>query len=92
MSASINLTAAVSAGTDKIQTDELRAAHLTADARGAETVYWTAFGKHYHFDEYCQSLPEAGTLYEGSMKDAFEAKRRQPCEFCAMPQEGTDQK
>ena len=85
------IAAAVSSVTDKIQEDELRAAQLAAEDRGAETVYWTAFGKHYHFDEYCQSLPEAGTLYEGSMRDAFEAKRRQPCEFCAMPQEGTDQ-
>ena len=55
------------------------AAEYTVDG----DVYWTQFGRCYHFDEDCQSLRNSATLYKGSIEEAFEAKRSKPCSFCA---------
>ena len=50
------------------------------------TVYWTQFGKCYHFDDNCQSLRNSATLYQGTIEEAFEAKRSKACSFCADPE------
>lgn len=49
---------------------------------GTDTVYWTAFGRDYHFDLDCPSLSMSKTLYEGDASDAFAANRHRPCNFC----------
>jgi len=46
-------------------------------------VFWTPFGKSYHMDENCQSLQRSATLINGTLDEAFEAKRFDPCDFCA---------
>ena len=47
------------------------------------TVYWTPFGKVYHLDPDCQALTNSATLINGSLDEAFEAKRVDLCKFCA---------
>ena len=47
------------------------------------TVYWTRWGKSYHLDENCSALTRSETLISGTLEEAFEAKRNDPCDFCA---------
>ena len=52
-------------------------------------VYWTKFGKSYHFDPDCPYIAgktpvsEGGTLYAGTLQQAFDANRWDPCDYCA---------
>lgn len=64
------------------------AAELGDDA----TVYWTRYGKSYHFDSDCQSLRNTSeaNLFSGPLDSddpevlsAFGANRWDPCDFCA---------
>ncbi len=61
---------------------ELKQAAVEDNADG--TVYYTRFGKSYHYDENCQALrntkPE--NLASGALQDAFDANRWDPCDFC----------
>ena len=58
-------------------------------AAAVDQVYWTQFGKSYHFDRDCQHIrnktpvEEGGTLMSGTLEDAFEANRWDPCNSCA---------
>lgn len=49
-------------------------------------IYWTTFGKSYHLDKECQALsrtiPE--NLHDGTLEEAFDASRTDPCDFCAL--------
>ena len=57
-------------------------------ASSADEVYWTRFGKSYHFDRNCHVIankadePE-GNVFSGSLDDAFAANRWDPCDYCA---------
>ena len=62
--------------------EELSQAKAAAASWGTDTVYWTAFGRDYHFDPDCSSLSMSKTLYEGEASDAFAANRHRPCNFC----------
>ena len=53
---------------------------------GDGTVYWTTFGKSYHLDENCHTLNRSRTIYYGTIEEAFEANRHDPCDFC-VPQD-----
>ena len=60
-----------------------------AQAEAVGEVYWTRFGKSYHFDRNCPYIADktpaadGGTLYAGSLDDAFAANRWDPCDTCA---------
>lgn len=47
------------------------------------TVYWTRWGKSYHLDTECSSLSRSTELISGTIEEAFESKRNDPCDFCA---------
>ncbi len=66
---------------------EAEAAAQDADFDG--NVYWTRWGKSYHLDPDCSSLSRSTELITGTLEEAFEAKRNDPCDFCAG---GRDQK
>lgn len=60
-----------------------------ADAKatfGDDTVYWTVFGKSYHLDPDCHTLNRSKIVYHGTIEEAFEANRHDPCDFC-VPQD-----
>ena len=60
-----------------------------ADAQqavGTGSVYWTRFGKSYHLDPDCRTLQNSATIYQGTIEEAFEANRTDPCDFCALDQ------
>jgi len=56
-----------------------------AEADYTGTVYWTRYGKSYHFDPDCQALSRTSpeNLFSGTLEEAFEANRWDPCDFCA---------
>lgn len=60
-----------------------------AQAEAVGEVYWTKFGASYHFDRNCQFIKdktpaaEGGTLFAGTLDDAFAANRWDPCDVCA---------
>ena len=61
-----------------------------ADAQqavGTGSVYWTRFGKSYHLDPNCHTLMRSSKVYQGTIEEAFEANRTDPCDFCALEQE-----
>lgn len=60
---------------------EAEAQMVNADFDG--NVFWTRWGKSYHLDENCQALARSETLISGTLEEAFEAKRNDPCDFCA---------
>ncbi len=46
-------------------------------------VYWTRYGRSYHLDVNCHTLARSSTIYEGTIEEAFAARRNDPCDFCA---------
>jgi len=85
------LVGAGAASTDFQQPTEAEVQQLQEQAAAETTgnVYWTRFGKSYHFDRNCPYIAdktmasEGGTLYEGTLDDAFAANRWDPCDTCA---------
>ena len=67
--------------------EELQQEAIASNA--GNTVYWTTFGKSYHFDRNCRyiagkaTVEEGGTLNDGTLDDAFAANRWDPCNACA---------
>ena len=83
--AAIALLVAAAVGIDwsPVSAEQLDAAKATF---GEDTVYWTRFGKSYHLDEDCFTLNRSKVIYHGTIEEAFEANRHDPCDFC-VPQE-----
>ncbi len=63
--------------------EDLQAAQQQAQAVNDGTVYWTRFGHSYHLDPNCQTLLHSEYVYSGSVEQAFEANRTDPCNYCA---------
>jgi len=72
--------------------EDLEEAKIAAEEAAPDfdgTVLWTRFGGSYHVDENCQSLRHSEVLITGTMEEAFEAKRNDPCDFCVeQPEKG----
>ena len=70
---------------DPVSAEDLAEAQQTV---GIGSVYWTRFGKSYHLDPDCQTLQNSAVVYQGTIEEAFEANRTDPCDFCALEQAG----
>ena len=68
---------------DPVSAEDLAEAQQTV---GIGSVYWTRFGKSYHLDPDCQTLQNSAVVYQGTIEEAFEANRTDPCDFCAQEQ------
>ena len=55
--------------------------HTIAEYSG-DTVYYTRFGKSYHLNPDCQALKNSSVIFEGTIQDALDAGRHDPCDFC----------
>lgn len=64
--------------------EDLAAAQELAMEVNDGTAYWTQFGKSYHLDPNCGTLLNSSTIYEGTIEEAFAAKREDPCDFCSL--------
>lgn len=65
-----------------VSQEQKAAAEEAAAEETDGVVYWTTFGKRYHYDENCSSLKNSETLYKGTIAEAFEANRTTLCAFC----------
>ncbi len=64
--------------------EDLAAAQEAAGEIGDGSAYWTQFGKSYHLDPNCRTLLNSSTIYSGTVEEAFDAHREDPCDFCAL--------
>ena len=62
--------------------DDLDEAELNALGYGG-TCYWAKYSKSYHFDPDCQALLRSKEVFHGTIEQAFEEGRTDPCDFCA---------
>lgn len=46
------------------------------------TVYWAEHSKKYHVDKDCPAFSRSETVYEGSVRDAYERWLTDPCRRC----------
>ena len=49
---------------------------------GGSTVYWAPHSKKYHVDPDCPAFSQSETVYEGTVKQAFEKGLTDPCRRC----------
>lgn len=77
---------AVSVGTsidyNPISAEEKTAQMEASEALNIEEVYWSTFGKKYHYDEDCQHIRNSDQLYAGTVEQAVEANRTDLCKTC----------
>ena len=45
-------------------------------------VYWAPHSKKYHVDPDCPAFSQSETVYEGTVKQAFEKNLTDPCRRC----------
>lgn len=69
---------------DPVSLEDLEQAKSDSQALSDGTVYWTRWGKKYHFDLDCYTLGRSAVIYEGTIEEAFEANRTSPCSVCAV--------
>jgi hypothetical protein len=91
--ATIALIAAVGLSIDynPVSAEDLEAAKEAAILQNDGDAYWTQWGKSYHFDPDCHTLMRSKTVYKGTIEEAFEANRTDPCDFCAGGKEAKEQ-
>lgn len=46
------------------------------------TVYWAEYSKKYHVDQDCPAFSNSETVYEGTVRDAYERWLTDPCRRC----------
>ena len=46
------------------------------------TVYWAEHSKKYHVDQNCPAFSRSETVYEGTVRDAYERWLTDPCRRC----------
>ena len=46
------------------------------------TVYWATYSKKYHVDKDCPAFSNSETVYEGTVRDAYEKWLTDPCRRC----------
>ena len=78
--------AAGSADYHPVTQDEVNEILAEADENGyTGDAYWTKYGHSYHFSLNCQSLRNSKqeNIYAGTLEEALDANRTDPCDFCA---------
>ena len=55
---------------------------LTRDENGNIVVWWTKYGKSFHLDENGYHIADSATKTSGTLKEAIEAGRTDPCDYC----------
>ena len=54
----------------------------TIREHSTDTIYYTRFGRSYHVDPDCQALKNSAVVIQGTIQDALDAGRNDPCDFC----------
>ena len=82
--AAVCFVAAMGASIDYNPTtiDDLNQTHLE-QAGYTGVCYWGKYSKSFHFDPDCSTLRNSEMIFEGTIEEAFEDNRKDPCDFCA---------
>ncbi|MEA5051209.1 MAG: hypothetical protein VB021_07015 [Oscillospiraceae bacterium] len=87
----IVLAGALSVDYNPVSLEDMQS-EVTKSANYTGEVYWTLYGKSYHLDPNCQALsrtlPE--NLFHGTLEEAYNAGRTDPCDFCALSDTAQD--
>jgi hypothetical protein len=78
--------AAGSADYHPVTQDQVNEILEEADENGyTGDAYWTKYGHSYHFSLDCQTLRNSKreNIYSGTLQEALDANRTDPCDFCA---------
>ena len=78
--------AAGSADYHPVTQDQVNAILAEADENGyTGDAYWTKYGHSYHFSLDCHTLRNSKreNIYSGTLQEALDANRTDPCDFCA---------
>ena len=59
-----------------------RAEKEVVNVSGGKTVYWAPHSKKYHVDPDCPAFSQSETVFEGTVKQAFEKGLTDPCRRC----------
>ncbi len=83
--AAIALIAAVGLSVDynPVSAEDLEAQIEAAVLNNDGVAYWTQWGKSYHFDPDCHTLSRSSIVFTGTIEEAIDANRDDPCDFCA---------
>lgn len=65
---------------EEVDQMEIKAAEL---ADGG-ICYWTPYGQKYHFNPDCRYIKNSTDITQGSVQQAFDAGRQEPCSGCAV--------
>ena len=76
------LTMGMSIDYNPITQSDLDAAEQMAIEYGGD-VYWGKYSKSYHLDPDCQTLLNTREVFHGTLEDAYELGKNDPCDFCA---------
>lgn len=76
------LTMGMSIEYNPVSQADLDQAELMAIEYGG-AAYWGKYSKSYHFDPDCRTLQNSSQIYEGTIEEAFELGKTDPCDFCA---------
>jgi hypothetical protein len=60
----------------------LRAEQEVLQVSPSWTVYWAQYSKKYHVDKDCPAFSNSETVYEGTVRDAYERGLTDPCRRC----------
>lgn len=60
----------------------LRAEQEVLQVSPSGTVYWATYSKKYHVDKDCPAFSNSDTVYEGTVRDAYEKGLTDPCRRC----------
>lgn len=67
-----------------------RAEQEVLNVSGTNTVYWAPHSKKYHVDPDCPAFSQSETVYEGTVKQAYEHNLTEPCRRCIPELEDED--
>lgn len=67
-----------------------RAEQEVLNVSGGNTVYWAPHSKKYHVDPDCPAFSQSETVYEGTVKQAYERGLTEPCRRCIPELEDED--
>ncbi len=60
----------------------LRAEQEVLQVSPSWTVYWAPYSKKYHVDKDCPAFSNSETVYEWTVRDAYERNLTDPCRRC----------
>lgn len=76
---------------ERAEQEVLATNNFNTNKEGIPVVYWAPNSKKYHVDPDCPAFSQSETVYEGTVKQAFEKNLTDPCRRCIHALEDEDE-